>query len=99
MPEQTLEIAIPLLIFLLAVYGVGLRPSNRFPFLRLAAPARIFAGVILSVTKSRLRKTATIRDWFVYREGHDPRPGDVAYTQNLFIINFVGILLVYFIAS
>ncbi len=94
MREDILRIAVPLLLFVLAAYGVGLRSSGRVPFLRLAAPARIFAWVIHGAARNRLRKSETIRDWFVYREGKAPGPEDLARVQMQVIASF-GILLVF----
>lgn len=96
MPEQILRIAVALLLFGLTVYGVGLRPSGRLPFLRLAAPARLFAWAVHGAARSRLRKTETMRDWFVYREGKAPGPGDLARAQMEFII---GLAIVFIFCS
>jgi hypothetical protein len=99
MLEQVLLISVPLLIFALAVYGVGLRPSRYRPFLRLAAPAGIFAWTVHAAARNRLRRTETIRDWFVYREGNDPGPQDLARVQMQFIAGFSVLLVVHLIAS
>lgn len=94
MTEQVLRLGLPLLMFVLAVYGVGLCPSGRLPFLRLAAPARIFAWVVHAAARSRLRKSATVRDWFVYREGKSPGPQDLAKVQKQLVASF-GIVLIF----
>jgi hypothetical protein len=99
MLEDILQIAVPLMVFVLAVYGVGLRPSGRLPFLRLAAPARIFAWAINGAARSKLRKNEAIRDWFVYREGKAPRVEDLARVQIQFIASFVIIFVVNLIAT
>jgi hypothetical protein len=99
MTEYIGQIAICLPVFVFAMYGVGLRPSGRLPFLRLAAPLRIFAWAVHGAAKNRLRKKETIRDWFVYREGKEPGPEDLAKDQILFIASF-GVVLAYcFIAD
>ncbi|NJS38696.1 MAG: hypothetical protein HC783_06440 [Rhodobacteraceae bacterium] len=85
-------IGVHLIAFVLAVYGVGLRPFSRPPFLRLAAPSFVFDWVIQAATRSSLRKAESWRDKFVYREGEKPRPQDIARTQIHFIASF-GVML------
>jgi hypothetical protein len=92
-------IGVHLIVFLLAIYGVGLRPFRRPPFLRLAAPSVVFDWVIQGATRSRLRKTESWRDQFVYREGEKPRPQDIARTQVQFIASFCVLLVVAQIAN
>ena len=99
MSDEVLRIGVPFLVFVLAVYGFGLRPSGRVPFLRLAAPSRIFAWVVHGAARSRLRKTETLRDWFVYRERRVPGPEDLAGIQLMFIVSFGVILVVSLIAT
>jgi hypothetical protein len=88
-----------LIVFALAVYGVGLRPFSRPPFLRLAAPSFVFYWAMQGATRSRLRKTESWRDKFVYREGEKPRPQDIARTQVQFIASFGVLLVVALIAN
>jgi hypothetical protein len=87
-----------MLLFVLAVYGVGLRLSQNFPFLKLTPPARVFAWVVEGAARSRLRKRETLRDWFVYREGEKPGPNDLAWVQFKFIGSFVVMLIFALIA-
>ena len=99
MLEGLAQIAVPLLVLVLAVYGVGLRLSGRLPFLRIATPTRIFAWAIHSAARSKLRKSETIRDWFVYREGKAPEMDDLTRIQIQFIASFIVIFVVILIAS
>lgn len=92
-------IGVHLIAFVLAVYGVGLRPFISAPFLRLAAPTFVFDRLIQGATRSRLRKNESWRDKFVYREGEKPRPQDIAHTQVQFIGSFGIILVVSLIAN
>jgi hypothetical protein len=94
MSEQNTTIAVWLLIFVLAAYGVGLRAFSHFPFLKLAPPTRIFAWAINGAARSRLRKREFVRDWFVYREGEKPGPSDLAWVQVQFIVSFAVIVCV-----
>jgi hypothetical protein len=94
MSEQTTTIAIWLRLFGLAAYGVGLRASSHFPFLKLDPPTRILAWAITGTARSRLRKRESVRDWIVYREGEEPGPSDLAWVQIQFIASFAVILIV-----
>ncbi len=98
MSEQNIMTVVWFLLFLLALYGVGLRASSHFPFLRLVRPTRIFAWAVEGAARNRLRKRETLRDWFVYREGEKPDPNDLAWVQVQFIGSIVVMLLVALIA-
>lgn len=82
-------------MFFVASYAVGLRVSQGFPFLMLAAPMRPFDWVIRGAARSRLGKRETLADWFRYREGREPKDTDLARVQLEFIASFVVILLVF----
>ena len=92
-------IGVHFIAFVLAVFGVGLRPFSRPPFLLLAAPSFFFDWVIQAATRSRLRENESWRDKFVYREGDRARPQDIARTQVLFIASFGIMLIVALIAN
>jgi hypothetical protein len=90
-----MAITVALLMVIVASYGVGLRVSQRFPFLTLAAPMPPFDWVIRAAARSRLRKRETLADWFRYREGREPKGTDLARVQLQAIASFVVILLVF----
>jgi hypothetical protein len=92
MKEVILPLAGSFGLFALAVYGIGLRFRLYPPFFKLTHPAPVFRFFVVGITKSRLRKSESIRDFFVFREGAEPKPEDYERTQ-VTLITGLSILL------